>query len=72
MFAIDLTNATHSISVLASNYPACVPNSIYFAYYSNTTVEVFNVEDDSVSYCSLPTGYDKTPFMRWIVPSMKR
>ncbi|KAF3431330.1 hypothetical protein FNV43_RR26061 [Rhamnella rubrinervis] len=64
----------HGISVLASNYPACIPNSIRYATFfsqSSSKLEVFNMEDESISYSFLPSGYEKVPCMPWVVPSMQ-
>ncbi|KAF3431261.1 hypothetical protein FNV43_RR25991 [Rhamnella rubrinervis] len=65
-----LGDNNHSISVLASNYPACIPNSIYYATsYGNSEwkVEVFNVEGG----CLFRTGSVKLPVTPWVAPSMK-
>ncbi|KAF3431263.1 hypothetical protein FNV43_RR25993 [Rhamnella rubrinervis] len=67
---IFLGDNNHSISVLASNYPACIPNSIYYATsYGNSEgeVEVFNVEGG----CFFRTASVKLPVTPWVVPSMK-
>lgn len=62
-----------SMSVLASNYPVCTPNTIYYAmiYYakinhsgrkSNRQFDAFNVGDQRFSLFSLPDGYERSIF----------
>ncbi|ONH90366.1 hypothetical protein PRUPE_8G049800 [Prunus persica] len=46
------------ISVLASNFPRCQPNSIYYTdYYAPTKIGHFNLEDETI------TQYDYSLFM---------
>ncbi|KAF3435280.1 hypothetical protein FNV43_RR22367 [Rhamnella rubrinervis] len=62
----------HSLSVLAADYPGCMPNSIYYASTeSEMEIEVFNVEDERVSKCFVPTEYPTRFPTTWMVPSMK-
>lgn len=65
-----------SISVLASIYPGCTPNSIYYLHYYNpftqggvSKFEEFDLEDQSVQeYSEVEDG---RKFLTWILPSMK-
>lgn len=73
----------HSISVLASDYPGCRPNSIYYAFWDrdsafpNYGIEEFNLKDQSVRKhvnIAMSLGPDSSKDNRdvcWIVPSIK-
>ncbi|KAF3457411.1 hypothetical protein FNV43_RR02068 [Rhamnella rubrinervis] len=59
------------MSVLASNYPGCMPNRIYCVDDSDghVQVEVFNLEDASVATSCFPTGCSDFP--TWLAPTRK-
>ncbi|KAF3457364.1 hypothetical protein FNV43_RR02021 [Rhamnella rubrinervis] len=65
------------MSVLASNYPECMPNTIYCGVYfiddldRQLKVEVFNLENKSVATSCFPTGCLESSFPTWLVPTMK-
>lgn len=69
-------NENHGISVVATNYPGCVPNSIYYRGsidydVINMQFEVFNMDNGSVLPCSLPENYVKSSLASWTVPTIK-
>ncbi|KAF3457362.1 hypothetical protein FNV43_RR02019 [Rhamnella rubrinervis] len=65
------------MSVLASNYPGCMPNTIYCGVNfiddldRQLQVEVFNLENKSVATSCFPTGCPESSFPTWLVPTMK-
>ncbi|KAF3456032.1 hypothetical protein FNV43_RR00675 [Rhamnella rubrinervis] len=67
------------VSVLASNYPGCLPNRIYSGVNCidglelddhHLQVEVFNLEDKSVATSCFPAGCFGSDFPIWLVPTM--
>lgn len=67
-----------SISVLASDYPGCRPNSIYYSCYKSGTydehgflwnfgIEEFDLNDQAARECRDLLSYYEIP---WVVPSM--
>ncbi|KAF3442952.1 hypothetical protein FNV43_RR16870 [Rhamnella rubrinervis] len=73
LFLEDTCRDHTFVSVLASNFPQCRPNSSYHAhskYYNLKEIEAFNLEDGSVSQTLLPKGFFKAFFSSWVVPSM--
>ncbi|KAF3435294.1 hypothetical protein FNV43_RR22381 [Rhamnella rubrinervis] len=68
--SIFLENASRNgISVLASDYRGCIPNSIYYAsYLPDNEIEVFHMEDESLSKCFIPPQYIRETFTCWMYP----
>lgn len=67
-------DSSEGISVLASNYPGCKPNSIYYPDCHNIRrMKVVNIEDGSVEsfFITKDKAYRKALSPFWIVPSMK-
>ncbi|KAL6224036.1 hypothetical protein ACLB2K_002892 [Fragaria x ananassa] len=64
---------SHSMSVLASNFRGCQPNSIYYAYNSGSTWEmgIFSLENKTTTrlYSLNHCESDYMPF--WITPSFE-